>query len=157
MLIVLDEAVSSQDVSIRAQLLNLLRDIRDASGVGYLFISHDLSNVRFLSARVCVMYLGDIVEQSDTESLFRAPQHPYTQTLLEAWLPPDPAVARRPVAIAGEPPSATAPPRGCPFHPRCPEVMADCRRLKPALARTATGAAAACHLHALATPAPPVQ
>lgn len=94
-LIVLDEAVSSQDVSIRAQLLNLLRDIRAASGVGYLFISHDLSNVRYLCDRVCVMCRGRIVEQAPTDALFAAPQHAYTQTLLGAWLPPDPRVARR--------------------------------------------------------------
>jgi ABC-type oligopeptide transport system ATPase subunit len=90
-LIVLDEPVSSQDVSIRAQILNLLKDIRDATGVGYLFISHDLSTVRFLCDRVCVMYQGSIVEQAPTTSLFDAPRHPYTRTLFHAWLPPDPA------------------------------------------------------------------
>ena len=147
-LIILDEAVSSQDVSIRAQLLNLLADIRDTSGVGYLFISHDLSNVRFLCVRVCVMYLGDIVEQADKEALYAAPQHPYTEALLKAWLPPDPAAARRRLDISGEPPSATDPPSGCPFHPRCPDAMPDCRTTRPAPMRTATGAEVACHLRA---------
>jgi len=147
-LIVLDEAVSSQDVSIRAQLLNLLKDIRDASGVGYLFISHDLSNVRFLCERVCVMYLGNIVERAPSESLFAAPQHPYTQALLRAWLPPDPKAARQPLALSGEPPSATEPPAGCPFHTRCPQALPDCRKIPPPLRPTGIGAEVACHLYA---------
>jgi peptide/nickel transport system ATP-binding protein/oligopeptide transport system ATP-binding protein len=147
-LIVLDEAVSSQDVSIRAQLLNLLRDIRDASGVGYLFISHDLSNVRYLCERICVMYLGDIVEHAPAAALFARPQHPYTQALLSAWLPPDPNAARPPLALAGELPSATEPPAGCPFHTRCPQVLPDCRRITPPLRLTDTGAEVACHLYA---------
>jgi oligopeptide/dipeptide ABC transporter ATP-binding protein len=147
-LIVLDEAVSSQDVSIRAQLLNLLRNIRDASGVGYLFISHDLSNVRYLCERICVMYLGDIVERAPAAALFAAPRHPYTQALLSAWLPPDPNASRQPLALAGELPSATEPPAGCPFHTRCPRVLPDCRRIMPPLRLTDTGAEVACHLYA---------
>jgi len=146
-LIVLDEAVSSQDVSIRAQLLNLLKDIRDASGVGYLFISHDLSNVRFLCERVSVMYLGDIVEHAPTETLFAKPRHPYTQALLSAWLPPDPRAARQPLAMSGEPPSATEPPSGCPFHTRCPRVLPACAVTAPMLRPAGGGAGVACHLY----------
>jgi oligopeptide/dipeptide ABC transporter ATP-binding protein len=146
-LIVLDEPVSSQDVSIRAQLLNLLKDIRDASGVGYLFISHDLSNVRYLCERVCVMYLGNVVERAPTGTLFAAPQHPYTQALLGAWLPPDPKAARQPLKLSGEPPSAAEPPAGCPFHTRCPQVLPDCRKIPPPLRRTDAGAEVACHLY----------
>jgi oligopeptide/dipeptide ABC transporter ATP-binding protein len=151
-LIVLDEAVSSQDVSIRAQLLNLLKDIRDASGVGYLFISHDLSNVRFLCERVCVMYLGDVVERAPTGALFSAPQHPYTQALLSAWLPPDPNATRQPLALSGEPPSATDPPAGCPFHNRCPHVLPECQTITPPLRPNDTGAEVACHLYASTEP-----
>jgi oligopeptide/dipeptide ABC transporter ATP-binding protein len=154
-LIVLDEAVSSQDVSIRAQLLNLLRDVRAASGVGYLFISHDLSNVRYLCDRVCVMYLGNIVEQAPTETLFAAPRHPYTRALLGAWLPPDPKAARRPLTLAGEVPSATEPPPGCPFHPRCPEALPQRRLHKTTLRFDDTGAAVACHLYDAIQPLQP--
>jgi oligopeptide/dipeptide ABC transporter ATP-binding protein len=155
-LIVLDEAVSSQDVSIRAQLLNLLRDIRDASGVGYLFISHDLSTVRFLCERVCVMYLGEIVERAPTASLFAAPRHPYTQALLSAWLPPDPSAARQPLALSGEPPSATEPPTGCPFHTRCPQALPDCREIKPLMRPADNGVEVACHLYPPAEPIRPL-
>jgi oligopeptide/dipeptide ABC transporter ATP-binding protein len=146
-LIVLDEAVSSQDVSIRAQLLNLLRDIRDVSGVGYLFISHDLSNVRFLCERISVMYLGNIVEHALTETLFATPRHPYTQALLSAWLPPDPKAARLPLAMSGEPPSATDPPSGCAFHTRCPRALPACAVTAPALRPNGDGAMVACHLY----------
>jgi oligopeptide/dipeptide ABC transporter ATP-binding protein len=138
--------VSSQDVSIRAQILNLLRDIREDNGVGYLFISHDLSNVRYLCERVCVMYLGSIVEEAPTESLFAAPQHPYTQALLSAWLPPDPTAARQTLALAGEVPSATEPPPGCPFHPRCPQALPVCRTSKPVRRHSDSGAEVVCHL-----------
>ena len=146
-LIVLDEAVSSQDVSIRAQILNLLKDIREATGVGYLFISHDLSTVRFLCDRVYVMYLGSIVEHAPTEALFQAPRHPYTQALLGAWLPPDPSAERQTIALPGDVPSATEPPPGCPFHPRCSEVMPRCREQRPQLGPPGAAGAVACHLY----------
>jgi oligopeptide/dipeptide ABC transporter ATP-binding protein len=152
-LIVLDEAVASQDASIRAQLLNLLREIRVASGVGYLFISHDLSTVRYLCERVSVMYLGRIVEQARADALFAEPRHPYTRALLGAWLPPDPHAAGRPLALSGEIPSATDLPSGCPFHPRCPRVLEQCRKLEPALQGPGAGDAVACHLYTPPIPA----
>jgi oligopeptide/dipeptide ABC transporter ATP-binding protein len=146
-LIILDEAVSSQDVSIRAQILNLLQDIRDALGVGYFFISHDLSNIRFLCDRIYVMYLGRIVEHGPTETLYETPKHPYTQALLSAWLPPDPDSARRPLALSGEVPSAAAAPSGCAFHPRCPHAMPRCREERPRMRTDASGLEVACHLY----------
>ncbi|MGD2166675.1 MAG: ATP-binding cassette domain-containing protein [Gammaproteobacteria bacterium] len=146
-LIILDEAVSSQDVSIRAQILNLLKDIHEESSVGYLFISHDLSNVRFLCDRIYVMYLGEIVEHGPARSLYESPKHPYTQALLNAWLPADPDSAQRQPAISGEVPSAAAPPPGCRFHPRCPHAMPRCSVERPAIREDATGLRVACHLY----------
>lgn len=145
-LIVLDEAVASQDVSIRAQLLNLLQDIRSETGVSYLFISHDLSTVRYLCDRMYVMYCGKIVERGATESLCRSPRHPYTRALFDAWLPADPRAARSRTSLAGEIPGAMSPPAGCPFHPRCPHAMAVCREQAPELTAVRPGWQAACHL-----------
>lgn len=146
-LVILDEAVSSQDVSIRAQILNLLSDIRDESGVGYFFISHDLSNVRFLCDRICVMYLGQLVEQGAAQTVYESPKHPYTQALLDAWLPPDPDAPRRPPAISGEVPGAAAPPTGCRFHPRCPHATSRCRSEPPRMQAGSSGRQVACHLY----------
>lgn len=146
-LIILDEAVSSQDVSIRAQILRLLSDLRDWLGVGYLFISHDLNNVRYLCERVYVMYLGRIVEHGPTAEILRSPRHPYTQALLSAWLPPDPDSARQAFALSGEVASAADLPPGCSFHPRCPHATERCRSERPALRDAGTGQAVACHLH----------
>jgi oligopeptide/dipeptide ABC transporter ATP-binding protein len=145
-LIILDEAVASQDVSIRAQLLNLLQDIRSRTGIAYLFISHDLSTVRYLCDRIYVMYCGRIVEQGPTEELCGSPRHPYTQALFEAWLPPDPQAARARASASGDVPSAIDPPSGCAFHPRCPHAMPVCRQRVPRLEEFQAGRQAACHL-----------
>jgi oligopeptide transport system ATP-binding protein len=133
--IVCDEAVSALDVSIQAQVVNLLEDLREQFGLTYLFIAHDLSVVRHLCQRVAVMYLGRIVELADSDELFSNPLHPYTQALLAAVPVPDPTVEMhrtfRPVQ--GEVPSPINPPTGCVFHPRCPIAVEECRRARPSL------------------------
>ena len=135
--IVCDEAVSALDVSIQAQIVNLLEQLRDELGLTYLFIGHDLSVVRHLCQRVAVMYLGKVVEIADCDALFADPQHPYTRALLAAVPVPDPAVERERAAattnIQGELPSPLDPPAGCVFHPRCPLAVANCRQQSPAL------------------------
>ena len=146
-LIVLDEPVSSQDVSIRAQILNLLKDIRATTGVAYLFISHDLSTVRFLCDRVYVMYAGAIVEEGPTSTLFASPRHPYTRALIDAWLPPDPAAARKLRQTSGEAASTVRPAIGCAFHPRCAYATPTCRTARPALRSAGDDVAVACHLY----------
>lgn len=144
--IVCDEAVAALDVSIRAQILNLLKDIQAHSQISYLFISHDLSTLRFLADRVAIMYLGRIVEYGTSAEVFGDPQHPYTKALLAAI--PEVSTGRhgpRP-ALAGEPPDPANPPSGCPFHPRCPLAEEQCRIVRPDLRRKTTGQLAACHL-----------
>jgi oligopeptide/dipeptide ABC transporter ATP-binding protein len=138
-LIVCDEATSALDVSIQSQILNLLRDLQQELGLTYLFITHDLGVVRYLADRVAVMYLGQIVEQGETEAIFQAPQHPYTQALLAAVPSLDPARRRAARGIAGDVPSPSAPPSGCRFHTRCPKVFARCSQEAPALYPTPTG------------------
>jgi oligopeptide transport system ATP-binding protein len=144
--IVCDEAVSALDVSIQAQVVNLLEDLRERFGLTYLFIAHDLSVVRHLCQRVAVMYLGRIVELADSDELFGNPLHPYTQALLAAVPVPDPAVEAhrtfRPVQ--GEVPSPINPPPGCVFHPRCPVAVAECKMARPELREVRPGHFVAC-------------
>jgi len=143
-LIVLDEPVSALDVSIRAQILNLLRDIQKRLGVAYLFIAHDLAAVAHMSHTIAVMYLGKIVEMGDAAAVAMAPQHPYTRALFAAALPID-LDRPREITLAGEVPSQMAPPGGCRFHPRCPLAMPRCATEEPLL-QTASGRLVACHL-----------
>ncbi len=153
--IVADEPVSAVDVSVQAQIMNLLIDLRDRLGLTMLFITHDLSVVRYVSNRVGVMYLGRIVEMASRDALFAAPRHPYTQALLRAAPRPDPSRRSRETAIAGEPPSPLDPPPGCAFHTRCPLADARCRAEAPVLQDLGQHSVA-CHHHdrAAATPAP---
>jgi oligopeptide/dipeptide ABC transporter ATP-binding protein len=148
--IVADEPVSAVDVSIQAQIMNLLLDLRDRFDLTMLFIAHDLSVVRYVSTRVGVMYLGRIVEIASRRDLFAAPRHPYTQGLLRAAPRPDPASRSTAVAIAGEPPSALNPPSGCHFHTRCPLASQICRETRPKLTQISPDHLVSCHHHEIA-------
>jgi peptide/nickel transport system ATP-binding protein/oligopeptide transport system ATP-binding protein len=147
-LIVGDEPVSALDVSIQAQIINLLMDLQDEYRLSYLFVAHDLAVIEHISHRVAVMYLGRIVETTDKTTLFEAPLHPYTEALLSA-VPVAKASARgrKRVILKGDVPSPISPPPGCHFHTRCPYVMARCRHEAPALREVAPGHWASCHLH----------
>jgi oligopeptide/dipeptide ABC transporter ATP-binding protein len=145
-LVVLDEPVSALDVSIRAQILNLLRDLQERLGLSYLFIAHDLAAVAHMSHEIVVMYLGKIVESGDARLLARNPQHPYTKALFSAALPSHPDERREEMVVSGEVPSPLNPPSGCHFHPRCPHAMPRCALEAPALARV-EGRMVACHLY----------
>jgi oligopeptide/dipeptide ABC transporter ATP-binding protein len=145
-LIVGDEPVSALDVSIQAQVINLLTDLQRELGLSYLFISHNLAVVEHISHRIAVMYLGRIVEHTDRETLFRKPQHPYTEALLAAVPVPDPAVRRAKRVLQGDVPSPLHPPAGCHFHTRCPYAEARCRSETPRLREIEPGHHVACHL-----------
>jgi oligopeptide/dipeptide ABC transporter ATP-binding protein len=145
-LVVLDEPVSALDVSIRAQILNLLRDLQRRLGVAYLFIAHDLAAVAHMSHTIAVMYLGKIVEAGAAAEVALRPKHPYTQALFSAALPLDPSERRAEIILSGEIPSPLDPPPGCRFHTRCPQVMERCRRDEPPLAPE-SGRLVACHLY----------
>jgi oligopeptide/dipeptide ABC transporter ATP-binding protein len=145
-LVVLDEPVSALDVSIRAQILNLLCDLQERLGLSYLFIAHDLAAVAHMSHQIVVMYLGKIVESGDAQTLAHQALHPYTRALFSAALPSHPDERREEVVVPGEVPSPLNPPSGCHFHPRCPHAMPRCAQQAPALAAV-EGRLVACHLY----------
>jgi oligopeptide/dipeptide ABC transporter ATP-binding protein len=144
-LVICDEPVSALDVSIRSQILNLLRDLQDRLGLAYIFVSHDLAVVKHIADRVAVMNLGVIVETAETPALFASPRHPYSRALLSAIPVPKPRAKRSRILLQGEMPSALNPPTGCRFHTRCPYVIERCRVEVPQLLADGTGHATACH------------
>jgi peptide/nickel transport system ATP-binding protein len=150
-LIICDEPVSALDVSVQAQVLNLLEDLKAEYGLTLIFIAHDLAVVKNISDRVAVMYLGKLCEVAGSDDLYGRPAHPYTEVLLESIPVPDPEVAAMSTTIQGEPPSPVDPPSGCRFHPRCPHADEVCRTTEPTMAPIGDGHFVACH-HPLVTP-----
>ena len=150
-IIIADEAVSALDVSVQAQILNLLMDLQEETGIAFVFISHDLGVVEHIGHRVAVMYLGRIVELATCEALFANPIHPYTEALIAAAPVPDPTYVRLEVPVEGEVPSPVNPPTGCAFHPRCPLAEGRCRTEVPPFVPAADGRLVACHVRAPAT------
>jgi oligopeptide/dipeptide ABC transporter ATP-binding protein len=148
LVLILDEPVSALDVSVRAEVMNLLVRLRDELRLGYVFISHDLSMVRHISTRIAVMYLGRVVELGPWAAVLDEPLHPYTRALRDTMPVPDPELAEReiPVPVRGEVPNPVAPPSGCPFHPRCPLAEQQCTETRPALLELHPGHQAACHI-----------
>ena len=145
--IVADESVSALDVSIQAQIINLLQDLQKELGLTLLFIAHDLSVIKHISDRVAVMYLGKIVEMALKSDLFDNPEHPYTGALLSAIPVPDPGLRKKRKILMGDVPSPINPPSGCRFHPRCPQRMEICDKEIPVLKETSSGHSVACHLY----------
>ena len=148
-LLLCDEPISALDVSIQAQIVNLLMDLREQNGLTYLLISHDLSMVKHVSDRILVMYLGEVVEESGADELYAQPLHPYTKALISAIPIPDPKVerARQRIVLEGQVPSPVDPPAGCRFAGRCPRACDRCRESKPELRELAPGHRVACHLY----------
>ncbi|CAH1212731.1 dipeptide ABC transporter ATP-binding protein [Paenibacillus sp. JJ-223] len=145
--IVCDEPVSALDVSIQAQVLNLMQDLQEQFGLTYMFISHDLSVVKFISDRVAVMYLGKVIELAPTAELFSEALHPYTKALMSAVPVPDPEAKKDRIVLGGDVPNPENPPTGCTFHPRCPYVKEECRSAIPELREISPGRQVACHLY----------
>ena len=146
-LVVLDEPVSALDVSVQAQIMNLLKDLQESLRVSYLLIAHNLATVRYLAHEVNVMYLGQIVERARTEELYTNPLHPYTRALFSAALPAHPDVHREEIILKGEVPSPLNPPSACRFHPRCPNAMDICSQVAPVSKQMAPGHWVSCHLY----------
>jgi oligopeptide transport system ATP-binding protein len=145
--IILDEPVSALDVSIRAQILNLLKGVQERLGLAYVMISHDLAAARYLSTRLAVMYAGKLVETGECDAVYSEPLHPYTQALLSAALPLHPSARRQRIVLPGEVPNPMKPPAGCRFHPRCPKAMPHCRTDEPEWREVRPGHYTACHLY----------
>ena len=146
-IIVLDEPVSALDVSIRAQIMNLLKDLQNEYGVSYLLIAHHLATVRYMCHRVAVMYLGQIVELAEVRELYTNPLHPYTKALMSAALPSHPDMEQEEMILTGEVPSPLNPPSGCTFHPRCPFVMDQCSQIIPEVKEVTPNHWVSCHLY----------
>ena len=145
-LLICDEPVSALDVSVQAQIINLLQDLQREHGLAYLFVAHDLAVVEHISRRVMVMYLGKVVELADAKTIVRSPKHPYTQALISAVPEVDPDSKRQRIILPGDVPAPIHPPAGCPFHPRCPVAEARCRTEVPELREVGDNHLAACHL-----------